>query len=77
MGVDRTNKRNIGDVYDVWWELIEIIKPENHHYKYILRNKANGMVATLTDLEMRKLENGTGKVSYSVSKKIRKEKWGF
>lgn len=77
MGADRTKKRNIGDVYDVWWELIEIIKPENHHYKYILRNKANGMVATLTDLEMRKLENGTGKVSYSVSKKIRKERWGF
>lgn len=70
-------KRNIGDVYDVWWELIEIIKPENHHYKYIFRNKANGMVATLTDLEMRKLENGTGKVAYSVSKRIRKEKWGF
>ena len=65
----------IGDVYDVWWEVISMTElDESQHYKATLRNTANGQEVTITDCTMRKIANGQTSVSKSIASKINAKK---
>lgn len=66
----KENKRyNVGEVFDVWWELVEVI-PSQAHYKYKFRNTANGTEVILAQAQMKKLADGKDSMSRLIYNKL-------
>ena len=53
----------IGQVYDAWWEIVEISISEGNYKRYTLRNQANGMTISFNSTTMRKVANGKQSIS--------------
>lgn len=65
----RNKKYNVGEIFDVWWELIEV-GSDKVHYKYKFRNTANGMEVELGHEQMKKLADGKESMSRLIFNKL-------
>lgn len=54
----------LGQRFDVWWEIVKISEwDDNHHKKYLLRNVANNMQVEVSDNTLDKIRDGKTSVS--------------
>ena len=67
----KKRKYEIGDTFDVWWEVIAISerKSAGKHRHYTLKNKANGMELEITDTTLWNIADGKTTVSNVISYK--------
>ena len=60
----------LGQTYDVWWEIVEIEPAKHGRSLFTLRNKANGKEVTLLQGQMELVASGQRSVSSYISQKI-------
>lgn len=63
-------KYELGQVYDVWWEIVKIETEENRYKRFTLKNQMNGQEVTVSSNAMRVIAEGKKSISKIIYRKI-------